>query len=51
MAVVLSSLLHAGLIVRPLRNAGGDVVARVMAMSRFVIDGAGDTLLLWRSLP
>jgi len=57
LAIVLVSLLQAGLIVRVLKVTGCHVVARVMAINlaalavQFIVDGMHDILDLWHLLP
>jgi multiple antibiotic resistance protein len=56
LAIVLVSLLQAGLIVRVLKITGCDVVARIMAINlaalavQFIVNGTHDILLQWHLL-
>lgn len=53
LALVLVSLLQAGLIVRVLKVTGYHVVARIMGINlaalavQFIVDGLHDVMLLW----
>ena len=53
LAIMLVSLLQAGLMARVLRVTGSDVIARLMAINlaalavQFIVDGLHDTLLQW----
>lgn len=57
LAMVLVSLLQAGLIVRVLKVTGCHVVARIMGINlaalavQFIVDGTHDILRQWQSMP